>query len=137
MSPTGDMLDRLFAGAQADLVIHLVLDVDAVTGRVDLTESERRSLALGLLTARHLLLDPVAVLAKARRNLVTMRAAASTTNEPYLAAWERLLGGSTADVLEVLTADHQDARNMRQATPFAGVVPESARREALRRLRAA
>lgn len=137
MSPTVEMLDRLLAAADTDVVIHLVPTVDGVASRTDLNESERRSLAFGVLTAQHVLRDPVAVLARARTNLTTMRDAAVPANMPYLDAWQRLLEGSTSAVIDALVGDHQDARDLRQATPFAGVVPDTERRAAIRRLRAA
>jgi hypothetical protein len=40
----------------------------------------------------------------------------------YAAAWEGLLSGPKERLYEVLVADTDDARALRQATPFAGVI---------------
>jgi hypothetical protein len=40
----------------------------------------------------------------------------------YARAWEQLLAGPMSRLCEVLVADTDDARALRQATPFAGVV---------------
>jgi len=137
MAPTTEMVDRLLAATGVELTIALVPSIDEALRHTDLNESERRSLVLGVLTAQHLMRDPVASLATARRNLETMSHASTAASRPYIDAWRALLNGSTIEVLAVLYGVDERAKELRQATPFAGVVPESERRAALRRLRAA
>ncbi|HWB72667.1 MAG TPA: hypothetical protein VG452_10645 [Egibacteraceae bacterium] len=55
--------------------------------------------------------------------------------DPWLDAWERLLDGPVEAVAEVLVTDDERCRQLRQNTPFAGVVPERERQELLRQVR--
>jgi transcriptional regulator with XRE-family HTH domain len=104
----------------------------------DLTREERRSLALHRAIAARLADDPAAVLAKARRNLAVMRRANDDGGaEPWFAEWERRLGGSRADLVEALVSPAQHARDLRQVTPFAGVLSDEERRVIYERTRAA
>lgn len=137
ISPTVEMFDRLLTAAGVEAAVTLLPTLDDVIARPDLNESERRSLALGVLTARRVLTEPLAAIALARRNLATMRKASTASSVPYLHAWEQLLEGPTTGLVNVLVGDDQTARDLRQATPFAGLVPEPERRAAIRRLRAA
>lgn len=137
VSPTIAMLDRLLDAAGVEALHVLVPTLEAVAGRRDLNESERRSLALGALTAQHLFADPVRAITLARRNLATMSRAAGPASRPYLRRWRQLLEGPTAGVLAALCGTDDEAGALRQATPFAGLVPDVERRAALRTLRAA
>jgi hypothetical protein len=49
----------------------------------------------------------------------------------WLAEWERLLDGPIAGVLEALTSRATRARELRQNSPFAGVLSERERQAAL------
>lgn len=46
--------------------------------------------------------------------------------------WRDLLDGPRADLLELLVADTEEARDLRQVTPFAGVVDSAERWRILR-----
>jgi transcriptional regulator with XRE-family HTH domain len=93
------------------------------------TREDRRSLALHRAIAARLLADPAAVIAKARRNLRVMRRANTDGSaDPWFDEWERRLAGPVAAVVEVLVSHDQEARDLRQVTPFAGVLTDDERR---------
>ena len=137
VSPTTEMLDRLLAAAGAEVVVTTVPSVDGALVMPGLNESERRSLVMGVLTAHHLLEDPVAAVATARRNLARMATRTGPATRVYLDEWSAILEGTTEALVAVLTGTDEHARALRQTTPFAGVVPDAERRAALRRLRVA
>ncbi|MDP9332282.1 MAG: helix-turn-helix domain-containing protein [Actinomycetota bacterium] len=116
-----------------DLATHL----DALSSTISpLTRKDRVSLAIHYLVAKRLLTDEARVRARALRNLDTMRLAnkdhAATT---YLAEWERLLEGPVERLLATLTSLDHRARDLRNVTPFAGVVTDAQRRELIRTIR--
>jgi hypothetical protein len=41
---------------------------------------------------------------------------------PYARRWDRILRGSSDDIRALLVADTEEARALRQSTPFAGVI---------------
>jgi transcriptional regulator with XRE-family HTH domain len=94
----------------------------------DLTREDRRSLALHRVIAARFAGDPRAVSRKAVRNLKVMRRADDGSAAPWLDEWERLLRGSMSAVIEVLVSHEQHARDLRQVTPFAGVLSDEERR---------
>ena len=48
--------------------------------------------------------------------------------EGWFVQWDRLLRGPMAGVIEVLVSTEQQARDLRQVTPFAGVLSDEQRR---------
>jgi transcriptional regulator with XRE-family HTH domain len=104
----------------------------------DLTREEQRSLALHRVIAARLAADPKRVRAKARRNLSVMRRAnADGSAQGWLAEWDRRLCGPLAGVIDALVSTHQHARDLRQVTPFAGVLSDEERRAIYQAQRAA
>lgn len=100
---------------------------DAMAAR--LTREDRRSLALHRAIAARLLADPAKVITKARRNLRVMRRAnADGSADAWFDEWERRLAGPVAGVVEVLVSHDEEARDLRQVTPFAGVLTDDERR---------
>jgi transcriptional regulator with XRE-family HTH domain len=95
-----------------------------------LTRAERRSLALHEAVLMHLLEDPDAVRPLARHNLTVMGEAAPAAS-PYLRRWQALLDGPLADLAVVLVSPAADARELRQNSPFAGVLDSAERDRAL------
>lgn len=94
-----------------------------------LTREDRRSLAFHRAVAQRFLADPGSVRTKARRNLATMRAAHEDgRSQVYFDRWEDVLDGSDADLVSLLLSTADDARSMRQVTPFAGVLSPDERR---------
>lgn len=83
--------------------------------------SDDFSLALGRAVARHLGANESAVRARADRNL--NRARAQYEVEPqWICQWQQLLDGPVEALIEVLTSPNEDARVLRQSSPFAGVL---------------
>jgi transcriptional regulator with XRE-family HTH domain len=104
----------------------------------DLTREERRSLALHRAIAAKLAADPAPVLARARKNLRVMRRANEDgAAERWFAEWEHRLRGPFAGIIEALVSHDQHARDLRQVTPFAGVLSDEERRAIYAAARAA
>lgn len=96
-----------------------------------LTREDRRSLALHAAIARRLLERPDATIAHARVVLQTMRTA-NPDAQALLNAWGTLLEGPLAAVLAVLADPSEQARELRHATPFAGILTPRERAEVYR-----
>lgn len=62
------------------------------------------------------------------RETVERLADAGHIHERYAGRWRALLGLPVADVARAISADSQDARDLRQNSPFAGVLNEQERR---------
>lgn len=117
VSPTRSV-DKILEAVGCRLVTH--------AERVDdppLTRQDRRSLAFHRMVARHVLEQPDQVRETARRNLETMRRAnPDGSADSYFDRWEDILDGPDADLLVVLLSTKDEARSLRQVTPFAGVL---------------
>jgi hypothetical protein len=111
-------------------------DVDALRTRTDrLTRDQIRSLWLGYALAGKLVADPTGVLEKARINLAHLRDVHSRgAADRWLSEWQVLLDGPIMGVLDVLTSRSPRARELRQNSPFAGVLGERERQQLLRNL---
>jgi hypothetical protein len=81
--------------------------------------AEERSLALHRVVAERLRSDP-RVLRRARDKVQCWQASGQSPH--YARAWLRLLAGPLEPLCELLVADTEEARALRQATPFAGAV---------------
>lgn len=125
-SPTLRTLEGLARATGAQAVIDVV---------EPMTREDRRSLRLHIAIARSLCADPPRVLAKARRNLQTMRRANPTASQ-LLDEWSRVLKRSVGDIVDVMTDPRSHARELRQVTPFAGVLDPAERVGVYRRFRA-
>lgn len=104
-------------------------DVEALRTRTQgLTRDQRRSLWLGHAVAGKLVADPVGVLRKARKNLAHLdQTPARGAGRRWLVEWGTLLDGPVEGVLEALTSRTPRARELRQNSPFAGVLTERER----------
>lgn len=104
-------------------------DVEAFRTRSErLSRDQRRSLWLNTAVAGRLVVDTDAVLERARANLDTLQKAHHRGQAAHwLREWSRLLDGPTERILEVLTSRTPWAREMRQNSPFAGVLTEDER----------
>jgi excisionase family DNA binding protein len=97
-----------------------------------MTRDQLRSLWLGYAVAGQLVEDPEGVLSKARQNLAKLQLVHTRgQGARWLAEWAKLLDGPIEDVLDVLTSRSERSRELRQNTPFAGVVPEDERQQVL------
>lgn len=98
----------------------------AATGT--LTRKDRRSLALHCLVAAAFLTEPEAVRVKARTNLVTIRAAnPDGSADALINEWEALLDGRDESLIAALVGLDEHAHDLRNVTPFAGVISQDAR----------
>jgi excisionase family DNA binding protein len=111
-------------------------EVDRLMG-IGLTREEEKSLRLHQALLSQMLTEPDAVVAKARNNLdrwtgmhrpdgMTMR---------YLEEWKRVLDQGLDAVVDVVTSPSQQARELRQNSPFAGVLPNETRLRVLKTLK--
>jgi transcriptional regulator with XRE-family HTH domain len=120
-SPTLRTLGRLAAAAGFEAWVTYV---------APLTREDRRALELHRAIAQRLRERPDFVLRMARRNLALM----SSTNpgaRPLLQEWRRLLRWPVDDLADALVDPRPRARDLRQVTPFAGVLSPSERWSAL------
>ncbi len=124
-SPTLRTLQRLAAATGCDLAVELI---------PPLTREDRRSLALHTAIARRLAADPDDVLRLARRNLARMRESQAGGHQ-LLREWDVLLDRPLPALLRVLTDTDPWARELRQVTPFAGVLTAAERAEVYARFR--
>ncbi len=101
-------------------------------GGAGLARDQQRSLWLHRAVTGKLALDPARVRNRARRNLERMRAAHQRGRvRADFDTWEALLDGPLDRLFEVLGATSPQAVELRQNTPFAGVLTEKERLKAL------
>lgn len=114
-------------------------DVEALrSGTSRLTRDQRKSLWLAYAVAARVVEEPQLVLAHARANLARLLAtSARGSARVWLQQWGTILAGPVEDVLDALTSRSPRSRELRQNTPFAGVLSEDQRARALRGFAAA
>jgi len=102
-----------------------------------LTREEEKSLWLHRAVLGPLMIDPGAVLGLARQNVQAWlpRHRADGMAVRYLELWQNVLDGGVDDVVEVLTGTDEMSRELRQNSPFAGVLSDTDRRQILRSFR--
>lgn len=103
-----------------------------------LTRDQQRSLWLHRIVAGKVALDPARALSLARRNLSRLRSqhpAGAVTAD--FDEWEALLDGPVEVLLATLVSPSQRAVELRQNSPFAGVLTERERAKALAVFRSA
>ena len=106
-------------------------DVEAVL-RPRLTRDQFKALWLHRAVAGRLVADPDAVLTRARVNLDRLRQVhPGGMAAMWLARWQAILDQGAEAVLETLTSSAPDAVELRQNSPFAGVLKETERRAVL------
>jgi len=107
-------------------------DVDVLRRRGELTREEMRSLWLNRAVAARVARDPATVLSRARENLDRFeRIHEGTTVATWLERWRRVLDSGPETVMEVLTSTAPEASELRQNSPFPGVLPEDERHAVL------
>lgn len=110
-------------------------DVESLLAR-PLTRDQERALWLHRVVAGRLVLDPDGVLKKARTNLENLRRVHPVGMAArWLSHWQRLLDRGIDSVLETLTSRTPQAIELRQNSPFAGVLTEQERLTALQSFR--
>jgi hypothetical protein len=104
--------------------------VDALRSeRLDLGHEQERSLWLHRAVLGHLVTDPEGTLATALGNIGRWRSRhrpGGMTNQ-WLDRWEELLARGPDPVAEALTSRSPEAIELRQNTPFTGVLTQSER----------
>ena len=113
-------------------------DVEALRTRTTrLTRDQLVSLWLSHAVAGRLVQNPAGVLAIARPNLALMlTGSARGSAKVWLQQWAELLDGPVEDILEALTSRSPRSRELRQNSPFAGVLTDEERQNTMRALRA-
>lgn len=103
---------------------------------LSLNREQRQSLWLHAAVAGHLAVDPVGTLERARTNLVRLRGVHPTgMSRRWVDSWQSVLRGGPVAVLRTLTSQSALDVELRQNSPFAGVLTESERRSVLRAFR--
>jgi transcriptional regulator with XRE-family HTH domain len=116
-SPTLETLRRLARSVGTEMVVEYYPAP---------TREERRSLALHRALADRLAAEPRVVLRRARATLARMRESQPGAS-PLLREWEVLLDRPLEALLPVLTDPSPWGRELRQVTPFAGVLTAAER----------
>jgi transcriptional regulator with XRE-family HTH domain len=124
-SPTLRTLRRLAAAAGFETTIGF---------HRPMTREERRSIHLHRAIARRLERSPELVLALARGNLSLMRENHPEAENLFL-EWEVILNRPVSEMAPALTDPSPRSRELRQATPFAGVLTAKERTEVYRSFR--
>lgn len=108
-------------------------DVEVAQARTrKMSRDQRRSQWLNTAIAGKLVADPEAVLSKARHNATAMlERGARGQARVWLERWKELLDEPPDRVIEALTSPSPWARELRQNSPFAGVLTEDERRRVL------
>ncbi|MGH9011983.1 MAG: helix-turn-helix domain-containing protein [Acidimicrobiia bacterium] len=101
-----------------------------------MTRDQRRSLALHLAIAAELAARPESVLETARRNIAVMRAAVPGAGH-LLDEWNRILRLPTGLVASRMLDPSDHGRDLRQVTPFAGILDARSRGAVYRAFRSA
>lgn len=100
-----------------------------------LTREDRRSLAIHEAIAKRLQAEPESVIGQARGTLdLMMKRHPGAT--PLLAEWDAILGRPTSEIVDVFLDPRQKARDLRQVTPFAGILSPGERTEVYKRFAA-
>lgn len=107
-------------------------DIEALRVRTHrLTRDQRRSLWLAYATAGRIVENPERALTVAHRNLARMRIASRGQARRWLDEWERLLDGPIDRLLDVLVSPSPRSRELRQNSPFAGLLTDAERMQVL------
>lgn len=101
-----------------------------------MTRDQQRSLALHVAIAGELAARPEEVLESARRNVAVMRAAGPGAEE-LLTEWDRILDLPPMLVAARMLDPSEHGRDLRQVTPFSGILSARARAAVYRAFRAA
>jgi excisionase family DNA binding protein len=108
------------------------VDVEALRSRTErMTRDQRRSLWLAYAIAGQIVADPQRAILLAKRNLEHMRVSSRGQARRWLDEWERLLDGPIDQVLATLVSPSPKGRELRQNSPFAGLLSDAERGDIL------
>lgn len=107
------------------------VDVEALMPARPLRREALRSLWLHRAVAGKFVADPPGAIALARRNVRRFREIHPRAGV-WLDAWEQILDAGPESILDVLTSSMPFAIDLRQNTPFVGILSETERQAILR-----
>ena len=96
-----------------------------------MTRDQRRSLWLSYAVAGELVRDPARSIRLANENLQQLRAKVRGQASRWIDEWQRLLNGTLYRLLRDYTSQSPKGRELRQNSPFAGVLADSDRQRVL------
>jgi excisionase family DNA binding protein len=97
-----------------------------------MTRDQMKSLWLHQAVAGSLVTDPDLVLGKAKRNLERLlNQHQGTMTEVWLTKWQEKIDDGPGAVLKALTSEDPESVELRQNSPFAGVLPHEQRQKIL------
>ncbi|NRQ49203.1 helix-turn-helix domain-containing protein [Aeromicrobium stalagmiti] len=112
-------------------------EVDRLRGYAQLSSERLKSLRLHQALIADLLVDPEGVISKARSNierwLPEQRVDGMTA--AYLRDWESVLVGGVDQIIHVITSLDERSADLRENSPFAGVMSPERRTKILRTIR--
>jgi hypothetical protein len=131
-----DLVDRGILSNHGTNVHRRVIrhEVEALATR-ESTRDDRQSLWLHAVVAGRVAKDPTSAFRIARANLRRI-GRAHRQPSPWLARWQQLLDLGPEAVIRALVADTAESRELRQNSPFAGVLTDRERLRALDAFRA-
>jgi excisionase family DNA binding protein len=106
------------------------VDLKGFVPRRDLRREELRSLWLHRAVAGKVVRDPLSAIAHARRNIERFRQIQPRARV-WLDEWASILDAGPEAVLEMLTSPSRQAVELRQNTPFVGLLTEDEQRAVL------
>lgn len=103
-------------------------DIEAVRNRTErLTPDQQRSLWLAYAVAGRIVIEPEHAIEVADTNLATMRQIARGSAAKWLDEWTKLLDGPIDVLLGAYTSRNLRGRELRQSSPFAGLLSDDER----------
>jgi excisionase family DNA binding protein len=112
-------------------------EVERLRGRSGLTPEREKSLRLHQALIGDLLENPDAVISKARENIARWlpQQRPDGMSASYLREWECILDSGLDRILDALTATDEKSYELRENSPFAGVLSQERRAKVLRTIR--
>lgn len=99
------------------------------------SSDELFKLELDRLIAEHLIAAPAEVLDVARRNLARARLERPVQEQAWISEWESIIVQPLIDIVTLLLAGDPESLHLKQTAPFAGVLSETDRLQAMQRAR--
>jgi excisionase family DNA binding protein len=112
-------------------------EVERLQGRTSLTPEREKSLRLHQALIGDLLENPDAVIGKARENIARWlpQQRPDGMSASYLREWENILDSGLDRILDALSATDEKSYELRENSPFAGVLSQERRAKVLKTLR--